>query len=73
MKIKPKDFTVISIKVKPADLERMKTKARKHAGGNLSGWIRYAALNCKYTGGAIEKDDFSRNAQRVLDDEEDFF
>ena len=38
---------ILSISVSPSELRTIKKLAQKYAGGNVSAWIRYCAINYK--------------------------
>lgn len=40
---------LLNFKVFSTEYETMKKLARKHAGGNLSAWVRFACVNAKPT------------------------
>lgn len=44
---KPIKDVLISLKVTEDEKEEMLLKAERYAGGNLSRWLRYAAIACK--------------------------
>lgn len=43
---KPCDVTLVNFKVSLKDLRKIKRNAKKYTEGNMSAWIRYAAMNC---------------------------
>ena len=57
----------ISLKFDLDDYELLKVKAEKHAGGNVSAWVRYAALELDPKEEDLEKvvvsEDYQDNVQ----------
>ncbi len=41
------DWHLINFKVTVAEKKKIVALAKKYAGGNVSLWLRYAAMNCK--------------------------
>lgn len=41
---KPERMTLLTFKVTKKQIEQLKAKADKYAGGNISAWLRYSAL-----------------------------
>lgn len=44
---KPSKLTLVNIKVTPLEKKAIKALADRYAKGNLSLWLRYAAINCR--------------------------